>query len=156
MWLREKKQCISFWLPSRKHMFMHVCVNLLPNRCPLQQPYLFLNNPSHLSCVIRYLLIMLLITELEIHMVIQTELLVTIRFALMKLPTKYVIIRVHFFCIHMKKKCFILQFRFTILSYAACEAPLVLPLGGFTYGEKSLFVINDWHASLVSVYAPTI
>ncbi|XP_074570872.1 soluble starch synthase 1, chloroplastic/amyloplastic [Curcuma longa] len=43
------------------------------------------------------------------------------------------------------------QFRFTILSYAACEAPLVLPLGGFTYGEKSLFVINDWHASLVSV-----
>ncbi|KAG6484028.1 starch synthase 1, chloroplastic/amyloplastic-like [Zingiber officinale] len=43
------------------------------------------------------------------------------------------------------------QFRFTILSYAACEAPLVLPLGGYTYGEKSLFVINDWHTSLVSV-----
>eukprot|EP00252_Welwitschia_mirabilis_P007253 TRINITY_DN18476_c0_g1_i1.p1 TRINITY_DN18476_c0_g1~~TRINITY_DN18476_c0_g1_i1.p1 ORF type:complete len:701 (+),score=137.24 TRINITY_DN18476_c0_g1_i1:522-2624(+) len=43
------------------------------------------------------------------------------------------------------------QFRFTILSYAACEAPLVLPLGGYTYGEKCIFVVNDWHASLVSV-----
>lgn len=54
------------------------------------------NNPSHLSCVIRYLLIILLITDLEIHMGIQMELLVTIRFALTKLPTKYVIIRIHF------------------------------------------------------------
>ncbi|THU57393.1 hypothetical protein C4D60_Mb03t03060 [Musa balbisiana] len=43
------------------------------------------------------------------------------------------------------------QFRFTILCYAACEAPLVLPLGGYTYGEKSLFIVNDWHASLVAV-----
>nr|QNR00774.1 soluble starch synthase [Canna indica] len=43
------------------------------------------------------------------------------------------------------------QFRFTLLSYAACEAPLVLPLGGYTYGEKCLFLVNDWHASLVSV-----
>ncbi|CAK8567598.1 unnamed protein product [Lathyrus sativus] len=43
------------------------------------------------------------------------------------------------------------QFRFTLLSHAACEAPLVLPLGGFTYGEKCLFLVNDWHASLVSV-----
>ncbi|KAE9608863.1 hypothetical protein Lal_00020601 [Lupinus albus] len=41
------------------------------------------------------------------------------------------------------------QFRFTLLSYAACEAPLVLPLGGFTYGNKCLFLVNDWHASLV-------
>ena len=41
------------------------------------------------------------------------------------------------------------QFRFTLLCHAACEAPLVLPLGGFTYGEKSLFVVNDWHAGLV-------
>ncbi|OIV96836.1 hypothetical protein TanjilG_08697 [Lupinus angustifolius] len=41
------------------------------------------------------------------------------------------------------------QFRFTLLSYAACEAPLVLPLGGFTYGDKCLFLVNDWHASLV-------
>ncbi|KAK1285961.1 hypothetical protein QJS10_CPB20g01830 [Acorus calamus] len=43
------------------------------------------------------------------------------------------------------------QFRFTLLSHAACEAPLVLALGGFTYGEKCLFLANDWHASLVPV-----
>ncbi|KAM7504879.1 hypothetical protein LguiB_003783 [Lonicera macranthoides] len=43
------------------------------------------------------------------------------------------------------------QFRFTLLCHAACEAPLVLPLGGFTYGEKCLFLANDWHASLVPV-----
>jgi hypothetical protein len=49
--------------------------------------------------------------------------------------------------------CLVLQFRFTLLSHAACEAPLVLPLGGYTYGEKCLFLVNDWHASLVSVYA---
>ncbi|KAK7828164.1 starch synthase 1 [Quercus suber] len=42
-------------------------------------------------------------------------------------------------------------FRFTLLCHAACEAPLVLPLGGFTYGEKCLFLVNDWHASLVPV-----
>ncbi|KAG5050352.1 hypothetical protein JHK85_011455 [Glycine max] len=41
------------------------------------------------------------------------------------------------------------QFRFTLLCHAACEAPLVLPLGGFSYGEKCLFLANDWHASLV-------
>ncbi|XP_010541484.1 PREDICTED: starch synthase 1, chloroplastic/amyloplastic [Tarenaya hassleriana] len=41
------------------------------------------------------------------------------------------------------------QFRFTLLCHAACEAPLVLPLGGFTYGEKCLFLVNDWHAGLV-------
>lgn len=44
-----------------------------------------------------------------------------------------------------------LQFRFALLSHAACEAPLVLPLGGFNYGEKCLFLVNDWHASLVPV-----
>lgn len=43
------------------------------------------------------------------------------------------------------------QFRFTLLSHAACEAPLVLPLGGYTYGEKCLFLVNDWHASLVPI-----
>ncbi|XP_031496035.1 soluble starch synthase 1, chloroplastic/amyloplastic [Nymphaea colorata] len=43
------------------------------------------------------------------------------------------------------------QFRFTLLCHAACEAPLVLPLGGFTYGEKCLFLVNDWHASLVPI-----
>ncbi|CAL9008851.1 unnamed protein product [Prunus brigantina] len=41
------------------------------------------------------------------------------------------------------------QFRFTLLCHAACEAPLVLPLGGYTYGEKCLFMVNDWHAGLV-------
>jgi glycogen synthase len=45
-----------------------------------------------------------------------------------------------------------LQFRFTLLSHAACEAPLVLELGGFNYGEKCIFVANDWHAGLVPVY----
>ncbi|KAJ0101779.1 hypothetical protein Patl1_05170 [Pistacia atlantica] len=44
-----------------------------------------------------------------------------------------------------------IELGFTLLSYAACEAPLVLPLGGFTYGEKCLFLVNDWHASLVPV-----
>ncbi|KAJ4955953.1 hypothetical protein NE237_012736 [Protea cynaroides] len=43
------------------------------------------------------------------------------------------------------------QFRFTVLCHAACEAPLVLLLGGFTYGEKCLFLVNDWHAGLVPV-----
>ncbi|KAK9672430.1 hypothetical protein RND81_12G100100 [Saponaria officinalis] len=43
------------------------------------------------------------------------------------------------------------QFRFTLLCHAACEAPLVLPLGGYTYGEKCLFLVNDWHAGLVPV-----
>lgn len=48
------------------------------------------------------------------------------------------------------------QFRFTLLCYAACEAPLVLPLGGFTYGEKCIFIANDWHAGLVPVYVAII
>eukprot|EP00850_Spirogloea_muscicola_P017607 SM000153S01596 [mRNA] locus=s153:150707:155072:+ [translate_table: standard] len=43
------------------------------------------------------------------------------------------------------------QFRFTLLCHAACEAPLVLPIGDYTYGEKCLFVANDWHAGLVPV-----
>lgn len=47
----------------------------------------------------------------------------------------------------------VLQFRFTLLCHAACEAPLVLPLGGYTYGEKCMFLVNDWHAGLVSAYA---
>ncbi|XP_028550476.1 starch synthase 1, chloroplastic/amyloplastic-like isoform X7 [Dendrobium catenatum] len=41
------------------------------------------------------------------------------------------------------------QFRFTILCHAACEAPLVLPLGGYTYGQNCFFLVNDWHAGLV-------
>lgn len=43
------------------------------------------------------------------------------------------------------------QFRFTLLCHAACEAPLVLPLGGYTYGEKCVFIANDWHAGLLPV-----
>ncbi|PKA47265.1 Starch synthase 1, chloroplastic/amyloplastic [Apostasia shenzhenica] len=41
------------------------------------------------------------------------------------------------------------QFRFTLLSHAACEAPLVLPLKGYTYGQSCLFIANDWHAGLI-------
>ncbi|KAJ7543722.1 hypothetical protein O6H91_09G050100 [Diphasiastrum complanatum] len=43
------------------------------------------------------------------------------------------------------------QFRFTLLCHASCEAPLMLPLGGYTYGEKCLFIANDWHAGLVPI-----
>ncbi|XP_010915973.1 soluble starch synthase 1, chloroplastic/amyloplastic isoform X2 [Elaeis guineensis] len=43
------------------------------------------------------------------------------------------------------------QFRYTLLCYAACEAPLVLTLGGYMYGQNCLFLVNDWHASLVPV-----
>ncbi|PIA34593.1 hypothetical protein AQUCO_03700110v1 [Aquilegia coerulea] len=43
------------------------------------------------------------------------------------------------------------QLRFTLLCHATYEPPLVLPLGGFTYSEKALFLVNDWHAGLVSV-----
>ncbi|KAG0499182.1 hypothetical protein HPP92_003873 [Vanilla planifolia] len=43
------------------------------------------------------------------------------------------------------------QFRFTILCHAACEAPLLLPLGGYTYGQSCLFMVNDWHAGLVPI-----
>ncbi|XP_020596425.1 starch synthase 1, chloroplastic/amyloplastic-like [Phalaenopsis equestris] len=43
------------------------------------------------------------------------------------------------------------QFRFTVLCHAACEAPLVLPLGGYTYGQNCLFLVNDWHAGLVPI-----
>ncbi|KAE8681393.1 putative SNARE-like superfamily protein [Hibiscus syriacus] len=46
------------------------------------------------------------------------------------------------------------QFRFTLLCHAACEAPLVLLLGGYTYGEKCLFRVNDWHAGLVPGVEP--
>lgn len=44
------------------------------------------------------------------------------------------------------------QFRYTLMSLAACEAPLVLPLGGYNYGDDCIFVANDWHAGLVPVY----
>eukprot|EP00930_Biecheleria_cincta_P097029 TRINITY_DN88776_c0_g1_i1.p1 TRINITY_DN88776_c0_g1~~TRINITY_DN88776_c0_g1_i1.p1 ORF type:complete len:801 (-),score=155.22 TRINITY_DN88776_c0_g1_i1:149-2470(-) len=44
-------------------------------------------------------------------------------------------------------------FRFTILSLAAMEAPLILNLNGQgTYGDKVLFLANDWQAGMVPVY----
>ncbi|KAK3260327.1 starch synthase, partial [Cymbomonas tetramitiformis] len=43
-------------------------------------------------------------------------------------------------------------FRFVLLSLVACEIPLQMELGGYTYGDKCVFVANDWHASLVCVY----
>lgn len=43
---------------------------------------------------------------------------------------------------------------------AACEAPLLLHVGGYRigkppglpYGQRVTFVANDWHAGLVPVY----
>uniref|UniRef100_A0A7R9Z6Q7 Starch synthase, chloroplastic/amyloplastic n=1 Tax=Chlamydomonas euryale TaxID=1486919 RepID=A0A7R9Z6Q7_9CHLO len=50
-------------------------------------------------------------------------------------------------------------FRFSLLSLAGLEAPLVVPLPGATkdsapspYGEDCTFVANDWHTALVPVY----
>lgn len=42
-------------------------------------------------------------------------------------------------------------FRYTLLNHAACEAPLVLSLGGFPFGQNVVFIANDWHAGLVPV-----
>jgi len=52
------------------------------------------------------------------------------------------------------------QFRFCLLSMAACEAPLNLNIGGyrhgsppgFPYGDNCVFVANDWHAGMVCSY----
>jgi starch synthase len=43
------------------------------------------------------------------------------------------------------------QFRYTLLSHAACEAPLLINFGENlgTYGDEVVFVANDWHAGLV-------
>jgi len=44
-------------------------------------------------------------------------------------------------------------FRFTLLSAAAMEAPLLLDIGGRgKYGDKVLFLANDWQAGLVPFY----
>jgi len=44
-------------------------------------------------------------------------------------------------------------FRFTLLSLAALEAPLILKLNGKeVYGQKCLFLANDWQAGLVPLY----
>jgi len=44
------------------------------------------------------------------------------------------------------------QFRFTLLTLAALEAPLSVPFGGHPYGEDVVFMANDWQAALVPVY----
>jgi len=45
------------------------------------------------------------------------------------------------------------QFRYMLLSLAALEAPLNVPLGEKgLYGEDCIFIANDWHAALVPVY----
>jgi starch synthase len=43
-------------------------------------------------------------------------------------------------------------FRFALFSIAALEAPLCLHLGGTVYGEKCMFIANDWQAGLVPIY----
>lgn len=40
-------------------------------------------------------------------------------------------------------------FRFTLLSMAAMEAPLILSIRGEKYGDKVVFIANDWQAGLV-------
>lgn len=49
------------------------------------------------------------------------------------------------------------QFRFTLLSMAALEAPLVVPTGkdGLPYGDDIMFVANDWQAALVPTLLAT-
>lgn len=44
------------------------------------------------------------------------------------------------------------QYRFALLSQSALEAPLQLDLPGGRYGQDCIFIANDWHASMVSVY----
>ena len=44
--------------------------------------------------------------------------------------------------------------RFRLLSLAALEAPLQLPLGGAIYGEDIFLVANDWQTALVSPLRP--
>jgi len=43
-------------------------------------------------------------------------------------------------------------FRFSLLSIAALEAPLVLELAGSTYGQDVCFIANDWQTGLLPVY----
>lgn len=42
--------------------------------------------------------------------------------------------------------------RFTLLSLAAMEAPLILNINGSRYGDKVIFLANDWQAGLVPLY----
>lgn len=46
----------------------------------------------------------------------------------------------------------VLQYRFAMLCQAALEVPLQVPLNGSLYGQKCMFLANDWHAAMTSVY----
>jgi starch synthase len=43
-------------------------------------------------------------------------------------------------------------FRFSLLSIAALEAPLLLNVGGSTYGQEVCFIANDWQTGLLPLY----
>ncbi|CAK9050742.1 unnamed protein product [Durusdinium trenchii] len=43
-------------------------------------------------------------------------------------------------------------FRFSLLTVAALEAPLVLNIRGSTFGQDVLFIANDWQPGLLPVY----
>lgn len=43
-------------------------------------------------------------------------------------------------------------FRFALFSLASLEAPLCCNINGSTYGDRVLFIANDWQAGLVPVY----
>ena len=44
------------------------------------------------------------------------------------------------------------QYRFAMLCQAALEVPLQVPLNGSLYGQKCMFLANDWHGAMTSVY----
>ena len=44
------------------------------------------------------------------------------------------------------------QFRFAMLCQAALEVPLQVPIQGSLYGQKCVFIANDWHAAMTPVY----
>eukprot|EP00931_Biecheleriopsis_adriatica_P077811 TRINITY_DN512_c1_g1_i1.p1 TRINITY_DN512_c1_g1~~TRINITY_DN512_c1_g1_i1.p1 ORF type:complete len:1419 (-),score=427.30 TRINITY_DN512_c1_g1_i1:102-4358(-) len=43
-------------------------------------------------------------------------------------------------------------FRFSLLTLAAAEAPLILNLGGSVYGQEVCFIANDWQTGMLPVY----
>lgn len=43
-------------------------------------------------------------------------------------------------------------FRFSLLTVAALEAPLILNIRGHTFGQDVLFIANDWQTGLLPVY----
>ena len=49
-------------------------------------------------------------------------------------------------------RCLCAQFRFAMLCQAALEVPLQVPLNGSLYGQKCMFLANDWHGAMTSAY----